>query len=396
METGPMETGTHKGVTMETGPGKRLHWRRTQIPFRVVTAHTDRASCCKFCFNDCRFLTCSFDGRVILWDLLTGTTVSEFGLQSTPLTECCISPDNQRLFTSSWDKSLKAWDVETGKVLWSVAHSRPLTCCDVSFDGKFVVTGTDIENGVYIRDSESGAPIANLQDQHRSTVTSCRFSPDGQRVASGSCDRTARIWDVSAHRTTMTLKKHTNVVSDCCFSQMGNVLCTASWDKTMMVWDLATGEFRSRGPKSLTHGHEGCISSCALSSDAALIVAGSYDQTISVWDTAGLYLKLVLKDSTVRLWDIENIDQVPAVKAEWKAHGEKVLQCAHCGKPFSCCHEDNSEFVTLCVFCRLSASPWTSHLTLTTLPSLSAPAPPRPAPPPPASHHGSRQGHTAH
>ncbi|XP_078066569.1 WD repeat-containing protein 88-like [Mustelus asterias] len=432
METGPgkvfiaMETGPGKVfIAMETGPGKvplgPSPWRLAQIPFRVVTAHTDRVSCCKFCFNDCRFLTCSFDGRVILWDLLTGTSVSEFGFQPAPLIECCITPDNQRLFTSSWDKSLKAWDVETGKVLWSVAHNRPLTCCDVSFDGKCVATGSDIENAVYIRDSETGASIANLQDQHLSTVTSCCFNPNGQHVASTSCDRTARIWDMSVHRTTMTLKKHRNVVSDCCFNQMGNVLCTASWDKTMLVWDVAVGEFRSQGPRSLTDAHKGCISSCAMSKDSSLIVAGSYDQTISVWDTAGLYLKLVLKDhkdwvmdvaissdnkwilsackdSTVRLWDIEKMEQVPAVKAERRIHGAKVLQCTHCEKPFSSWHDDDSEFLTLCVFCRLSPSP--SHLTLPTLPSLSAPAPDPPPPPPPPPphppHHGSRKGHIIH
>ncbi|XP_072451885.1 uncharacterized protein [Chiloscyllium punctatum] len=344
--------------------------RLAQIPFRVITAHTNQVSCCKFCFSDSRFLTCSFDGRVILWDLLSGTTISEFRLQSTPLTECCISYDNQRIFTTSWDKSLKAWDVETGKVLWSVIHTRPLTCCDVSLDGKYIVTGSDIDNAVYVRATETGESIANLQEQHRSTVTSCCFHPDGQRLASTSCDGTARIWDMSVKRTTMTLRKHRNVVSDCCFSQTGNVLCTASWDRSLLVWDITVGDFRSRGPQSLSDGHQGCISSCVISNDATLIVAGSYDQTISIWDTAGLYRKLVLKDSTVRLWDIEKIEQIPVVKAAWKEHGERVVKCTHCEKPFSRCHDDSSENLTICVFCRLSASPRSSLRTAPSMPSI--------------------------
>ncbi|XP_043562428.1 WD repeat-containing protein 88-like isoform X2 [Chiloscyllium plagiosum] len=341
-----------------------------QIPFRVMTAHTNQASCCKFCFSDSRFLTCSFDGRVILWDLLGGTTISEFRLQSTPLTECCISYDNQRIFTTSWDKSLKAWDVETGKVLWSVVHTRPLTCCDVSLDGKYIVTGSDIDNAVYVRATESGESIANLQEQHRSTVTSCCFHPDGQRLASTSCDGTARIWDMSVKRTTMTLRKHRNVVSDCCFNQTGSVLCTASWDRSLLVWDITVGNFRSRGPQSLSDGHHGCISSCMISNDATLIVAGSYDQTISIWDTAGLYRKLVLKDSTVRLWDIEKIEQIPVVKAAWREHGERVVKCTHCEKPFSRCRDDSSENLTICVFCRLSASPRSSLRTVPSMPNI--------------------------
>ncbi|XP_067853632.1 WD repeat-containing protein 88-like [Heptranchias perlo] len=356
------------------------HQRLAQIPFRVISGHTNSVSCCRFCFDDTRFLTCSFDETAKLWDLSSGTSISVFGLHSAPLTECCASPDNQRLFTSSWDKALKAWDMETGKVLWSVVHRRPLTCCDVSFDGKFVVCGSDIDNGVYIYAAETGDSVASLKDQHRSTVMSCCFDPNGQHVASVSCDRTARIWDTVAQRTTMTLKNHRNVVSDCCFSPIGHFLCTASWDKTLLLWDIQVGEFRSRGPVSLAEGHQGSISSCAFSKDATLIVAGSYDQTISIWDTAGPYRKMFLKDhdnwvtdvaissdkkwilsacrdSTVRLWNIENLDQIPAVKAERRRHGEKVIQCTRCKKPFSSCLQEDSEFLTLCVFCRLASPP---------------------------------------
>ncbi|GCC18211.1 hypothetical protein chiPu_0020749 [Chiloscyllium punctatum] len=185
------------------------------IPFRVITAHTNQVSCCKFCFSDSRFLTCSFDGRVILWDLLSGTTISEFRLQSTPLTECCISYDNQRIFTTSWDKSLKAWDVETGKVL----------------------------------------------------------------------------------------------------------------DHQDWVLDVA-----------ISSNNKWILSAC--------------------------------KDSTVRLWDIEKIEQIPVVKAAWKEHGERVVKCTHCEKPFSRCHDDSSENLTICVFCRLSASPRSSLRTAPSMPSI--------------------------
>uniref|UniRef100_UPI00398EE7AE WD repeat-containing protein 88-like n=1 Tax=Pristiophorus japonicus TaxID=55135 RepID=UPI00398EE7AE len=200
----PLDTTEPEKETEESPWG---HQRLAQIPFRVVTGHSNQVTCCKFCFNDTRFITCSFDETAILWDLSSGASVSVFGLHSAPLTECCLSPDNRRLFTSSWDKSVKAWDIETGRVLWSVVHHRPLTCCDVSVDGKYVVCGSDIDNGLHICEAESGESVASLKDQHRSTVMRCRFHPDGQRVASVSCDGTARIWDMLAHRTTMTLKQ---------------------------------------------------------------------------------------------------------------------------------------------------------------------------------------------
>ncbi|XP_032891489.1 WD repeat-containing protein 88 [Amblyraja radiata] len=363
------------GLVVESERGRQ---RLTKIPYQVYLGHTSQVSCCNFCFDDTRFITSSFDESVILWDVATRSQVCDYRLHTAPVTECCLSPDNQRLFTSSWDKSLKAWDVETGKVLWAVVHHRPLTCCDISFDGRHVVCGSDINNAVYIRASDSGYPIASLQEQHGSTVTRCRFSPDGQRVASTSCDRTARIWDMLTRRTTITLQRHGNVVSDCCFTQQGNALCTSSWDRTLLIWDVSVGQFRSQGPLKLAGGHRGCVSSCTFSRDANLIVAGSYDHSVSIWDTAGLYTKLVLKDhndwvtdvdisadnarvlsackdSTVLLWNIERLDQIPAVQSQRKLGGENVVQCAECHKPFSICLEDSS-LPTCCSFCRLSAT----------------------------------------
>ncbi|XP_069758054.1 WD repeat-containing protein 88-like [Narcine bancroftii] len=353
----------------------REQHRLAQIPFQVFRGHSGQVSCCKFCFSDTRFITCSFDETAILWDVPTRTQLAVFGLHSAPITECCLSPDNERLFTSSWDKSLKAWDIETGKVLWAVVHRRPLTCCDVAFDGKHVVCGSDIDNAVYVRESNSGSAVVTLKDHHASMVTRCRFGPDGQRVVSTSCDHTARIWDMVAHRTTMTLQRHRNVVSDCCFNLLGNNLCTSSWDRTLMIWDVSEGQFRSRGPLQLAGGHQGCISSCALSRNANVIVAGSYDHTISIWDTAGLYRKLVLKnhndwvmdvaisadnkwilsackDSTVHLWNIEKLDQISGVKSQQKLCGEKVSKCPECGKLFSTCFQD-SDSPKQCTFCRL-------------------------------------------
>ncbi|XP_072926610.1 uncharacterized protein [Hemitrygon akajei] len=336
-----------------SGPGPSCHHREqqrlTQIPFRDFHGHTQQVSSCMFCFSDTRFLTSSFDETAVLWDVSTGAHISVFGLHSAPVTECCVSPDNERLFTCSWDKSLKCWDVETGKVLWAVVHCRPLTCCDISPDGKHVVCGSDIDNAVYVKAAESGSSVLSLKDQHRSTVTRCRFSPDGQRVASTSCDRTARIWDMLANRNTMALERHSNVVSDCCFTQLGNTLLTASWDRMLLIWDISVGQFRLQGPQRLVGGHDGCISSCVMSRDAKLIVAGSYDRTVSLWDTTGLYRKLALKDhndwvmdvaisadnkrvlsackdSTVRLWNIESLDQIPAVKSQQKLYGGKVTQ----------------------------------------------------------------------
>ncbi|XP_043937803.1 WD repeat-containing protein 88 isoform X2 [Protopterus annectens] len=329
----------------------------SQIPFKILQGHSEAVSGCHFCFDDARIITCSHDGTVKLWDIPNCTPVCTFdGGHTSPITECCISSDNKRLITSSWDKTVKAWDVETAKVLWTAHLAGLVTSCDISLDGKFVAAGSDVENGVLIVDATNGKYVSKLKDHHLSTVTSCRFDPDIQRVASVSADKAVKLWDMIAQKTTITLmNKHSNVISDCCFSMNGRFLCTASWDKTLLLWDIKTGKFRSSGPVILSNGHEGSVSSCVFSKDASVVVSGAYDRTVSIWDTEGECKKLTLKghqdwvmdvavstdknwilssskDCTIRLWNIQKSDHIRAVIETRRVMGLKIIQQQHMGR----------------------------------------------------------------
>ncbi|XP_075796225.1 WD repeat-containing protein 88 isoform X1 [Pelodiscus sinensis] len=362
--------------------------RLAQIHFKILRGHTDIVSSCHFCFEDTKILSCSYDKTVKLWDVEKSVPVQVFEEEHlAPISECSLTPDNKRVITSSYDKTVKAWDMETGKMLWTVEQEGLVTSCNISCDGKYVVSGLDMENAICVIDAVNAITVAYVQDHHRSTVTRCCFDPDNERVCSVSCDKTIKLWDIIAQSTTITIDEaHNNVISDCCFSIDGHYLCTASWDKILKIWDVKIGEFRCHGPICLNQGHKGSVSSCIFSKDASLVVSGAYDKTIALWDAGAGYKKLALKghedwvtdvaissnkkwilssskDATLRLWNIEKADNVPEAIENRNTRDSKIVQCEECEKPFSLLQCDDSEAVTKCVFCRL-ASPSRNILPL--------------------------------
>ncbi|XP_063329845.1 WD repeat-containing protein 88-like [Pelmatolapia mariae] len=373
-----------EGREEERGAGGEWSWE-SQVPVKVLQAHSDAVTTARVCCDNRCILSCSSDCTAVLWDVESCQPLRTFdGVHSKAITECALIPNSNRMVTVSWDKKMVAWDLETGLTLWKSRQPGLLTSCSSSSDGRLVVCAVNPQNGISICDAASGQMLHHISDLHRSFITRCRFDPQSQRVATVSADRSIKLWDLRAQKTTVSIdSNHGNVVSACCFTSNGHFLCTASWDKTLKLWDLQAGGFRSHGGTPLQGGHEGSVSACCIAAaDANLLVSASYDRTVALWDLSSLCQTLVLKghsdwvtdvsvsadrklvassskDGTVRLWDIENMEEIPEVMKKRNAEGAgiHILKCEECGKPFPVSRLLTSELLTQCVFCRLKSPP---------------------------------------
>jgi len=131
-------------------------------------------------------------------------------------------------------------------------------------------------------------PELVVQNGHADTVRFVAFSPDGEIIASGSSDKTIRLWNTEDGKLIRVMEGHVDGVTSLAFSPDGKKLVSGSLDKTVKVWDPATG----RQIRTFTD-HDREVNSVAFSPDGKLIASASEDKTVNLLDTGGALIDTI-------------------------------------------------------------------------------------------------------
>jgi len=223
-------------------------------------------------------------GRVAhVWDAETGTQIvelTELANDASEKASLAFSPDGQWLATTGGD-DVQVFDTSTWRRAVTIAGPRVRS---LSFDP----TGPRLAVGTYdgvasIWEIPSGVRVRYLRDAG-SSVDVVAFSRDGVLIAAGSRDGTEQVWDAASGGLRTEFNSHHDKIYAVEFSPSGDLMLSAGADGAVVTSNVATGMpvARLEGPKSL-------VIAAHFDPESHRVVGASWDGTARVWDAASPY-----------------------------------------------------------------------------------------------------------
>ncbi|KAK6821994.1 hypothetical protein PG987_014819 [Apiospora arundinis] len=235
------------------------------------------------------------DGRALLEAVnrslshLSGEKINTFEAHKKPIISSAFEEKRKMIATASRDKTVCIWDSRTRTLERKLkGHKGAVNSVAFNEGDALLLSGSD-DKTVRIWHSSTGRFMCQLKG-HKGPVNSVASSNKLQLLASGSEDRNVIIWkyeswDTRAGRPSgklvHKLKGHTRPVTSVAFgiNDRDKWLASGSYDKTVRIWDTTTGNLLR-----ILSGHTGAVTSLAVSS--TFIVSGSDDDTVRICDTS--------------------------------------------------------------------------------------------------------------
>ena len=233
--------------------------------------------------------------------------VLDSGGHTAAVTRVLFTPDDRQVVTVSEDKTVRVWDVASGETVRVLrlpigsGSAGELACAALSPKGRLLaVAGEGLkgnEGAIYLIVLATGR-IERILKGHSETVRTLAFSPDGNWLASGSNDRTVRLWDAVTGRARPPLSGDKRHVVGLAFSPDSKRLVSVTYGPTARLWDVATGQ----SVATLSTPENG--RAVAWSPDGKTIAIVSASGVLGLWNADGTFRKqLALSSSQIRSLD---------------------------------------------------------------------------------------------
>lgn len=198
------------------------------------------------------------------------------------------------MYSVSWDKSFKIWNVSDHRCLESVkAHEDAVNAIAVSDSGVVYTASADGCIRVWERDDNARRhTLVSTLEKHNSTVNALALNSDGRVLFSGGCDRSILVWEKKNGAESMVFAEalwgHTGAIL--CLINVDDLFASGSSDRTVRIWQR--GKDSGYHCMTVMEGHEKPVKSLVavpmgVSNGVLSVCSGSLDGEMRIWEVLG-------------------------------------------------------------------------------------------------------------
>ncbi|KAF9246371.1 WD40-repeat-containing domain protein [Melanogaster broomeanus] len=316
-------TGHRQSITREDATVKIWDWETGEFE-RTLKGHQKGVNDVEFDHKGHLLVTCSSDLFIKIWDSENEwKNVKTLTGHDHAVSSARFMPGDQFIVSASWDHSIRIFDVAAGHLVRTITgHTDWVRHVVPSDDGRLLASASK-DQTARLWDPLTGelkmelrghdhqvevvvfAPVAsyNAIRELAGVPNTDRVKRPGAYVATGSRDKTIKLWDTQSGQLLKNLAGHDNWVRALVFHPSGKLLLSASDDKTIRIWELSTGrcmktvEAHTHFVATITWGRQRVSvgSSKANGTDGTDSKSGETEKLVNVVASAGV-------DQIVKIW----------------------------------------------------------------------------------------------
>ncbi|OMJ74109.1 hypothetical protein SteCoe_27057 [Stentor coeruleus] len=271
----------------------------------------------------------SRDRSLLIWKMSTtvdqgeissvkGTTYRRLTGHSHFISDVVLSSDNNFALTSSWDTTMRLWDLRAGRTTYRfVGHSKDVLSVTMSPDNRQIISGSRDKTIKLWNTLAECKYDFEPQNSHSDWVTCVRFTPTTKdpMIITAGWDNLVKLWDQQTFKHKADLKGHTGCVNTINVSPDGNFCASGGKDCMAMIWQIKDNTllYQLDTQSSIN---------CLAFSPTRYWLAAATDDGIKVWD---LDSKSLINEFTPEVFGKDGqtkIKSPSALSVAWSSNGD--------------------------------------------------------------------------
>jgi len=240
------------------------------------------------------------------------------------ISDIALSLDNMYALSSSWDKTLRLWDLRTGKTSRIFnGHTKEVYSVTFSSDNRQIISA-GADKTFKLWNTLADCKFTNDQNNHTDWVSCVRYSPVAKNpyFATSGWDGRLKIWNQN-FSVRYTFKAHQDNINSLAIAPLGTYIATGGKENNVKVWDLNDQNEEFRELKSGSSVNKVCFN------PKMQWVAAATDTGVKIFDLntesespfADIYVERPKKEGKIK----RGSDKFPCTALAWNATGRKLF-----------------------------------------------------------------------